>query len=185
MDSDFNWTITFSDSHWCAEVVCPQWRCYGVSSGYQNPPACLLGGVCSEGAAGRLPASLTGVFCGVVDFVCWVFPLAVWGLRCAPSGSVVDESSRVPVCLLGSWICTLWRLWHSVTLVAWCVASWGTIGCCIWLYGSCCMDSWSYISHSGLCVFWYYDCLWCLLLYCFCCLLFWFVSALSSGNLIR
>ncbi len=43
------------------------------------------------------------------------FPLAVWGLLCAPSGSVVDvESSSVPVCLSGSWslhsfgLCGVW-----------------------------------------------------------------------------
>ncbi len=55
--------------------------CYGVSSGYRNPPACLPGGVCGEGAAG-------GVFCGVVDCVvgfsrlpfgvCFVLLRALW-----------------------------------------------------------------------------------------------------------
>ncbi len=140
MDSDFNWTITFSDSHWCAEVVGPQWRCYGVSSGYQTPPACLLGGVCSEGAAGRLPASLTGVFCGVVDCIVEFYHL-LFGVCVALLRALWWMSRRgFPFASWGHGLCTLWRLWHSVTLVAWCVAPWGTIGCCIWLYGSWCMD---------------------------------------------
>lgn len=61
---------SFSDSRWCAEVVCPTMNlCYGVISGYRNPPVCLPCGVCGEGSSGRV-------------FVAWWtalsgFPLAV------------------------------------------------------------------------------------------------------------
>ncbi len=120
---------------------------YGVSSGYLKPSACLPGGVCGVGAAGRVPASLTGVFRGVVDYVvgfsrlpfgdCSALLQALWWTsshRVFPFASLVLELALV-------W--TLWRLRRSVTLVAWCAAPWGTIGC-ILLYCSCCMDSCSY-----------------------------------------
>ncbi len=84
--------------------MCPTMTlCYGVSSGYRNPPACLPGGVCGEGAAGGVPASPTGVFCGVVD--------CVFGF------------SRLPLGVLEfALLWTLWRLGRTVTLVAWCAA---------------------------------------------------------------
>ncbi len=102
MDLDFNWTIHFSDFHWCAEVVCPAMILhYGVSSGYLHPLACLPGSVCGEGTVVGVPASPTGVFCYYYGGLhCRVFPLALWGLQYSPSGSV---SSSVPICLLGSW----------------------------------------------------------------------------------
>lgn len=36
---------------------------------YQNPPACLAGSVCGVDAANGVSASLTGVFCGMVNTV--------------------------------------------------------------------------------------------------------------------
>ncbi len=120
---------------------------YGVSSGYLKPSACLPGGVCGVGAAGRVPASLTGVFRGVVDYVVG-FPACRLGTALHSfrlcGGRRVIECSRLPLWVLElALVWTLWRLRRSVTLVAWCAAPWGTIGC-ILLYCSCCMDSCSY-----------------------------------------
>ncbi len=167
MDSDFNWTIHFSDSCWCAEVVFPQWRCYGVSSGYQNPPACLPGGVCSEGAAGC-------VFCGVVDCVvgfsrllfrvCVALLRALWWMsrRGFPFASWGHEFALCGVC--GTvWLWLLGVLLHEGLLVA----AFDSTAPAAWTLGHIFLTLGCVFSDTMV----VYDVCYCIV-FCFCCLCF-------------
>ncbi len=128
---------SFSDSRWCAEVVCPTMSlCYGVSSGYRNPPVCLPCSVCGEGAAGRV-------------FVAWWtalsgFPACRLGSALRSfglCGGRVIKGSRL---FLGVWISAFGG--SVVWSIFYCSAYWSLLSGHFW-----CSDS---LSISMQCIPW-------------------------------
>ncbi len=118
MDSDFNWTIHFSDSRWCAEVVFPRWRFVTVFH-----PATRT----------RRPAYLVVFVVRVLQADClcvlWCGGLRLLGFPTCCLGSALRSFG-----LCGGWVVEGSRLplgvmsLHSVAFVAQCDS--GCLVCC-------------------------------------------------------